>query len=321
MPKKLLLSIAAVAAAFSLAACGADGDDADTDDAAQSQEQGEQAMPEPELDDIPDVVAVVNGEEISGESFSENYESQYQQLTMQAQMTGEEPDQEELKSQALDMMINSELLVAKAEDEGFSASEDDIDEYLDSMAEENGLESADALQEEFEAQGLSEDRVREDIQKEVLIEQVIDTIDIPEPSDDELQAIYDMQVEQLETMNEQVEEDQAQEVPSFEELEPELEEQAVAQKENEAVTELLEDLREDADIETHIYDRTQHRAEAHRATMRFSAFVMREKSQTSVLLLLIHLGNNLLADGLNLFLSQTELVVCSKINDDARIGD
>lgn len=252
MPKKLLLSIAAVAAAFSLAACGADGDDADTDDAAQSQEQGEQAMPEPELDDIPDVVAVVNGEEISGESFSENYESQYQQLTMQAQMTGEEPDQEELKSQALDMMINSELLVAKAEDEGFSASEDDIDEYLDSMAEENGLESADALQEEFEAQGLSEDRVREDIQKEVLIEQVIDTIDIPEPSDDELQEIYDMQVEQLEAMNEQVEEDQAQEVPSFEELEPELEEQAVAQKENEAVTELLADLRDDADIETHI---------------------------------------------------------------------
>lgn len=252
MPKKLLLSIAAVAAAFSLAACGTDGDDADTDDAAQSQEQGEQAMPEPELDDIPDVVAVVNGEEISGESFSENYESQYQQLTMQAQMTGEEPDQEELKSQALDMMINSELLVAKAEDEGFSASDDDIDEYLDSMAEENGLESADALQEEFEAQGLSEDRVREDIQKEVLIEQVIDTIDIPEPSDDELQEIYDMQVEQLEAMNEQVEEDQAQEVPSFEELEPELEEQAVAQKENEAVTELLEDLRDDADIETHI---------------------------------------------------------------------
>lgn len=252
MPKKLLLSIAAVAAAFSLAACGADGEDGDTDDAAQSQEQDGQAMPEPELDDIPDVVAVVNGEEISGESFSKNYESQYQQLTMQAQMTGEEPDQEELKSQALDMMINSELLVAKAEDEGFSASEDDIDEYLASMAEENGLESADALQEEFEAQGLSEDRVREDIQKEVLIEQVIDTIDIPEPSDDELQEIYDMQVEQLEAMNEQVEEDQAQEVPSFEELEPELEEQAVAQKENEAVTELLDDLRDDADIETHI---------------------------------------------------------------------
>lgn len=252
MPKKLLLSIAAVAAAFSLAACGADGEDGDTDDAAQSQEQDGQAMPEPELDDIPDVVAVVNGEEISGESFSKNYESQYQQLTMQAQMTGEEPDQEELKSQALDMMIDSELLVAKAEDEGFSASEDDIDEYLASMAEENGLESADALQEEFEAQGLSEDRVREDIQKEVLIEQVIDTIDIPEPSDDELQEIYDMQVEQLEAMNEQVEEDQAQEVPSFEELEPELEEQAVAQKENEAVTELLDDLRDDADIETHI---------------------------------------------------------------------
>lgn len=249
MPKKFLLGVAAVAAAFSLAACGADGDEAATDDAAQTEEQGEQAMPEPELDNIPDVVATIDDEEISGEAFAENYEAQYQQLSMQSQMTGQEPDQDQLKDQALEMMINSELLVMEAEDQDLSASEEDVDEYLDTMAEENGMESSDALMGELEAQGLTEDRIREDLQKEVLIQQVVETLDVEEPSEEELQEMYDTQVEQLEAMNEQVEEDQAQEAPSFEEMEPELEKQAAMQKENEAISSLLDDLRDDADIE------------------------------------------------------------------------
>ena len=249
MPKKFLLGVAAVAAAFSLAACGADGDEAATDDAAQTEEQGEQAMPEPELDNIPDVVATIDDEEISGEAFAENYEAQYQQLSMQSQMTGQEPDQDQLKDQALEMMINSELLVMEAEDQDLSASEEDVDEYLDTMAEENGMESSDALMGELEAQGLTEERIREDLQKEVLIQQVVETLDVEEPSEEELQEMYDTQVEQLEAMNEQVEEDQAQEAPSFEEMEPELEKQAAMQKENEAISSLLDDLRDDADIE------------------------------------------------------------------------
>ena len=251
MPKKLFLGLAAAVAAFSLAACGGDGDDA-KDDAAQTEQQDGQAMPEPDLDNIPDVVAEVNGEDISGEEFSKNYESQFQQLAMQSQMTGEEPDQDELKQQALDMMINSELLVSEAEDEGYTASEDDVDEYLDDMAEENGMDSSDDLMEEFESQGLDEDQVRQDVHKEVLMDQVVETIDSDEPTDDDLQEMYDTQVEQLEAMNEQAEDGEEQEVPSFEELKPDLEEQASQQKENEAVEKHLDELREDADIETNI---------------------------------------------------------------------
>lgn len=258
MPKKLLLSLAAAAAAFTLAACGADGEEeGGTDNAAQSEQQGgqqgEQSMPEPDLEDIPDVVAEVNGEEISGETFSTNYEAQFQQLAMQSQMTGEEPDQEELKQQSLDMMINSELLVMDAEEQGFTADESDVDEYISTMAEENGLESSDELVKQFEEQGLDEEQVRDDVHKEVLMEQVIETIDAEEPSEDDLQEMYDTQVEQIEAMNEQAgEEGQQQEVPSFEELKPDLEEQAAQQKENEAVQAHLDGLREDADIETHI---------------------------------------------------------------------
>ncbi len=249
MPKKFLLGLAAVAAVFGLAACGADNQAA-TDNASQTEEQGQQAMPEPELDNIPEVVAVVDGKEISGETFAENYEAQFQQLAMQAQMSGEEPDQDKLKQQALEMLINSELLVMEAEEQGFSASEEDVDEYLAKMAEDNGLESSEKLMEELKGQGLSEERIREDLQKEVLIDQVVETLDVKEPSDKELKEMYDTQVEQLEAMNEQVEEEQAQEAPSFEEMEPQLKQQAVMQKENEAISKFLDELRNDTEIET-----------------------------------------------------------------------
>lgn len=254
MPKKLLLSLAAATAALTLAACGADGEEESASGGAgQNEQQGQQSMPEPDLEGIPDVVAEVDGEEISGDEFSENYEAQFQQLSMQSQMTGEEPDQDEIKQQALEMMVNSELLVMEAEEQGFTASEEDVDEYLSTMAEENGMDSPDALVEQFEEQGLDEERVREDVHKEVLMEQVIETIDAEEPSEDEVKEMYDMQVEQLEAMNEQAgEEGQEQEVPSFEELKPDLEEQAAQQKENEAVEAHLDDLREDADVETHL---------------------------------------------------------------------
>lgn len=248
MPKKLLLSIAAVAAAFSLAACGGDDDQA-KEEAPQSQEQGEQAAPTPELDNIPDVVAVVDGEEISGDDFSENYEAQFPQLSMQAQMSGEQLNQDQLKEQALEMMINSELLVMEAEDQGFEASDEDVEDYLSEMAEANEMESSDALMEELEGQGLSEERIREDLHNQVLIDQVVETLEAEEPSEDELQQMYDAQVEQLEAMNEQLEDEQAQETPEFEELKPQLAEQATREKENEAITALLEDLREDTEIE------------------------------------------------------------------------
>ncbi len=248
MPKKLLLSIAAVAAAFSLAACGGE-DEQPAEETPQSQEQGEQTMPEPELENIPDVVAVVDGEEISGDAFAENYEAQFPQLSMQAQMTGEEPNQDQLKEQALELMINSELLVTEAQEQGFDASDEDVENYLSDMADANGLDSADELMEELEGQGLSEERIRDDLHNQVLIDQVVQTLDTEEPSDEELQEMYDAQVAQLESMNEQLDEEQAQETPEFEELKPQLAEQAKRDQENVAITALLEDLRDDAEIE------------------------------------------------------------------------
>src|SRR5699024_6723282 len=248
---KLRLGLAAAVPAFSLGPCGGDGDDA-TDDGGRSAERDAQEMPEAGLHNSADVAAEESGEEIPGPTRSQSSEGQYPRRAMQAQNPGEEPNQDELEQEALDMRINSELRVTEAEDEAYTASEDDVDEYISDMAEENGMDSSDDLMKQFEEQGLDEDQVREDIHKEVLMDQVVETIDSDEPTDDELHEMYDTQVEQLEAMNEQAEDGEEQEVPSFEELKPDLEEQATQQKENEAVEKHLDELREDADIETNI---------------------------------------------------------------------
>lgn len=247
MPKKFFLGLAAIVAACSLAACST-ADEAATDDGA-STTQEQPAAAQPELDNIPDVVAVVNDQKITGDTFAESYKAQFQQLSMQAQMSGTEPNQDAMKKQAADMMVNSELLVMEADEQGFTAADEDVEAYLATMAEAQGLDSADALLSEFEAQGLSADRVRQDIQREVLIEQVIETLEVEAPSEDELRSMYDTQVEQLEAMNAQMDADQAQDVPSFDELKPQLTQQATAQQENAALAELIDELRSTADIE------------------------------------------------------------------------
>lgn len=266
MSKKLLLSMAAVAAALSLAACGAEGGEngeGAADGEATAAEGAETQMPEPDTENIPDVVATVNGQDISGEDFTAAFEGQFSQMAMQAQMSGEEVDQNQIKADTLELMIGNELLLADAEEQGMTASDEQVDEFLAELATQNQLESTDDLLAQFEEQGVTEEEVREDAGKQVQLDQLIESLDVESPSDDELQELYDQQIAQQKAMmqgaeegaeGEESAEDSAssEELPTFEELKPQLEEQAIAQKQNEAVNAHVEELRADADVEKHL---------------------------------------------------------------------
>lgn len=266
MPKKLLSSAALVGLLLSLSACGEGEDQNDVDDPsagveAEAPGEGEGApeMPEPDTSDIPDVVAEVNSVEISGEEFIALYESQFDQLAMQAQMSGEEPDQDELKEQTLDALVDNELLVQEAEDRGFDADEDDIEELLEELAELNGMESVDDLMSGYEEQGLNTDQVREDARKQSLIDQLLDDLDVDAPDQEELQDYYDEIVAQQLPPESEDDDDEDSEseapepdVPEFEDVEEDLEEELTEQRQNEAAQDLLEELREDAEIESHL---------------------------------------------------------------------
>lgn|GEM_PF-713864 len=199
---------------------------------------------EADVSDVPEVVATVNGTEITKDDFVQTYQSQYQQMAMQQQAGGQAPDEEQLKTQVAEQLVDNELLRQGAEDAGIKASDKDIDTTLDEIAKQSGLGSGDEVVSALEQQGISAEQVRQDAASQFAITTYIEQeADIAEPSDEELKAQYDALVEQQSAAG-----GSAEEVPSFEEMKDQLAQQATMQQQNEAATEIAGKLRESGDV-------------------------------------------------------------------------
>ena len=199
---------------------------------------------EADVSDVPEVVATVNGTEITKDDFVQTYQSQYQQMAMQQQAGGQAPDEKQLKTQVAEQLVNNELLRQGAEDAGIKATDKDIDTTLDEIAKQSGLGSGDEVVSALEQQGISAEQVRQDAASQFAITTYIEQeADIAEPSDEELKAQYDAMVEQQSAAG-----GSAEEVPSFEEMKDQLAQQATMQQQNEAATEIAGTLRESGDV-------------------------------------------------------------------------
>ena len=196
-------------------------------------EDGAQQAPEADVSDVPDVVATVNGEDITKDEFVPVYESQFQQMAMQQQTTGEQPDQAELKGQVAQQLVDNELLLQGAKDAGIEATDEDIDATLEEVASQNGLGSADEVVSALEQQGMSAEEIREDAASQFTLTAYIEQeADISEPTEEELsQAGGDTS-----------------QIPPFEEVKEQLAQQTVSQQQNEAATTLAAELREAGDV-------------------------------------------------------------------------
>lgn len=232
-----------------LAACGDDtaketeGEETPQEEVATDQESAEQPeMPEPDLKDIPDVVAEVNGEKIDKKEFESTYTGQFQQMAMQAQMSGQEVDQTQLKEQVAESLVAQELLVQETKNQKLSATEEQINTALEELAQQNGLKSSDELLTALEEQGVSKEEVMTQVESQVKIDQLVasETGEI-KLTDKELQTYYD-------EAKAQQEESGGEEIPAFEEVKPQIEEQMKAQKESEATQALIAKLREKAEV-------------------------------------------------------------------------
>jgi len=222
-----------------LAACDSNDDDEQAIDGVDELEQLE-----PDLAGIPDIVAEVNDREISGEEFELTYLSQFQQFALQAQMSGQEIDQEQLKKELAESMIDQELLIQEANHRDFVATDDEIETMINDLVEMNDLESEQALFDLFAEQGMSEEQVKEELSVQIKLGQLVDdeAKDIT-VSQEEIQDMYD----ELVAMYEDTEE----EVPDYDDIEADLEEQMITQEKNEIIFELIEQLRDNAEIVNH----------------------------------------------------------------------
>lgn len=254
---RTVLGLSLAASLIALGACGGSDGDSDnggaaTESTSQSSEteetekpdEGAEDAPAPDLEGIPDVVAEVNGEEVTKDEFVPVYEAQFQQAASQSQMSGEAPDEEALKKQTIDSLVDTELLTQEAGARDFEVSEEDVDAELTSLAEQNQMKSADELLAAVEEQGTSEEQAREQIGSQLLIEQLVaDEAGDIEPTEAELRKIYD----DAKLAND-AQGKQAQKLPPFAKVKSQIVEQAKSEKQAEVAQTLVEGLRDDADI-------------------------------------------------------------------------
>ncbi|MCH1866195.1 SurA N-terminal domain-containing protein [Nocardioides sp. CFH 31398] len=241
----LVLGHLLAAALLTLTACGGgSGDDADSPSADESSSEAG-----PDLGDIPDVVAEVNGTEIGKERFVAAYEGQLQQ----ASAGGQTPDVDAVREQTANALVDAELLRQEAEARGITVTPQQVQAELGELAEQNQVGSVREFVDAVEEQGLSEDDVRAQVGTQLQIERLVVDEEGPlDPTTQELRSLYQQARQQQEQLNSQLGEDQQQEVPPFDQVRGQLRQQAVGREQAQVAQRLAQDLREDADIQLNV---------------------------------------------------------------------
>lgn len=220
-----------------------------TEDGSASQDAQDPAAG-PNTDDIPDPVAEVNGTEISKDEFVSVFEGQYQQMSMQAQTSGQPVDEEQLKQQSIEGLVGTALLEQEAEKRGIKASDKEIDDSLAEFAETNQV-STDEFVAKMGEQGMDREAVMDQIEKQLRVEKLVtDEYGEFTPSDQEVQAAYDQVAQQQSMMGGA--QGGGQQLPPLEQVRPEVEEQLKSEKQAKDMQTLSEELREGADVTVHL---------------------------------------------------------------------
>jgi|AntRauTorckE6833_2_1112554.scaffolds.fasta_scaffold03661_4 peptidyl-prolyl cis-trans isomerase SurA len=185
-----------------------------------------------------DPVAKVNGEVLT----RAEYNRMRQQLAGTAQQQGlslsASSTIEQINTQAMDTLVETELLRQAAATAGREVSETEVDERFNEIVEQVG--GADALAATLEEINLTEASLRSDVKQEILVQGYIDTeLEGKDMSvtDEEIQGLYD----------EAGGADAG--LPPLEEVRVQIEQQIEANKRNEAVGILVDALREGAEVE------------------------------------------------------------------------
>lgn len=225
--RRYIVGTAILLLAVFLVACG---DKEESSEPKVEQEEG-QTVEISDEEKVPDkdVVAVVNGEDVTGKS----YNLVYAQLKLFSSQGGDELDEDEIKTATIESLIDRAVLLQHARDEGIEVTDDDATKELDTIKSENedGLTS---LLEQFQ---MSEDGFKEQLKFELTLNEFKEkNIDV-EVTDEEVEEIY------KETKKEN------EEIPELDEIKDQLKGNIKEQKTNEALQKTIDEIREKAKVE------------------------------------------------------------------------
>ena len=255
-----LLGLAMSVSVVALAACGSQGDEAKPKESSAAAEQSPGAdsahdqqgqQGKPNTKDIPEVVAEVNGKKIKKSEFVPLFETQYQQMQMQAQQSGQPVDEKGLKKQTAENLVSTEVLVQEADKRKIDVSDKDIDKGLQESAKSGQMSEKDFLK-AMKDQGMDEKKVRSELKNQLKIEGLIeDEYGEFKVSGEEIGQAYEQAKSQQEQMAQQGGQGQ-QEMPPIDEMRPQLKEQVKSQKSQEATQKFAKKLRKQADVTIHL---------------------------------------------------------------------
>lgn len=214
---------------------GIDMESSMTGDQAGQQQNVAELFTLPESDSA---VAMVNGESLPASQFN----SQVTQAAQQAQTQGADLSNEEtragIKEQALDMMINTELLLQAADESDVTVEEGAVDAEVERIR--SGFDTEEAFQTQLGAANTTIEELETNLAKDLRLQAYLDeAIPMSEFSvtDAEVESFY----QEAAAGNPNV--------PALEEVRDQVEQQVQTQKRQAAIQEMLTGLRADAEIE------------------------------------------------------------------------
>jgi|AntRauTorcE11897_2_1112592.scaffolds.fasta_scaffold00551_14 FKBP-type peptidyl-prolyl cis-trans isomerase (trigger factor) len=138
------------------------------------------------------VVAVVNGEDITGADLNTSIQQFNQAAVAQGADTSSPEVAADIRSQALDVLVNTALLRQAAREQGIEASSDAVDERLVTIQADIGGEEA--LLARISELGLTYEELEADIAEEVIIQTLLDGLFVEAEiavTEEEIQSVYD----------------------------------------------------------------------------------------------------------------------------------
>lgn len=188
--------------------------------------------------EYPAVVAIVNGQEVSGSDFAISV----QQVTQVAAQQGVDPSdsavQEQIQTQAIDVLINTVLLGEAAKAGEVTVTDEAVEAEIAQI--QGQYESPEAFAQAVTDSGLSMDKVRSDVYERQLVNNYLESnsdVAAVTVSEAEVTAAYDSFATG------------ATELPPLEQVYAPLEQQLITQKKQEIIAGIIDGLRQAATIE------------------------------------------------------------------------
>ncbi|WP_080875420.1 SurA N-terminal domain-containing protein [Oceanobacillus timonensis] len=250
--KKLSLSILMIITML-LAACGSDDSENEQGEGDQGQEEagqqqegegegeGDQQQPQqPEPVEFSDdefveedtPVVVVNGEELQGTDYNTAYSLV---KTMMNQSGQDVSDQEALQDETINFLVEQELIMQEANDEGVEVTDEEVQEQMDTM-KANG---EDQFQASLDELNLSEDQFEQQLKYNLATTKYMDEAFDVDVTDEEVEEMYEQLQSQMGD----------QDMQDLDEIRGQIEEMVAQNKQQEAYADKVDELTESADVE------------------------------------------------------------------------